>query len=172
MRGGSIAPAVVLALLAGTAALPHLALAASREASRSSKPLEAKLRTLEGDKVRLSEYRGEPILLELWATWCQPCRQQAEILRDLAPELQKLEIAVLAVDQGEEEEVVQSFLSEHPSHAPVLLDRWQRVATQLEVGELPALVLLRPDGSVAALHLGVTSKEDLLESIEALEADG
>ncbi|HVF59813.1 MAG TPA: TlpA disulfide reductase family protein [Thermoanaerobaculia bacterium] len=159
------APAALV--LAMTAAA--LGAAAVSAAPAPAKPLEAKLDRLEGGKLKLSELRGQPVLLELWATWCMPCREQAEIVRELAAELAGRSVAVLAVNQGEGDKVVQKYLAEHPSHYPVVLDRWQVVSAHLQVNELPALVLLDRDGKVAGLRLGLTRRDDLLSLLRELE---
>lgn len=65
---------------------------------------------LEGNKVKLAELRGSPILLELWASWCLPCREQAEIIQGLAEEFDQRGIEVYAVNVGEDPEVVIAHL--------------------------------------------------------------
>ncbi len=156
--------ALVLAMTA--AALGAAAVSASPP---PAKPLEAKLDRLEGGKLKLSELRGQPVLLELWATWCMPCREQAQIVGELANELAGRSVAVLAVNQGEGDKVVQKYLAQHPSHYPVVLDRWQVVSAHLQVNELPALVLLDRDGKVAGLRLGLTRRDDLLALLAEVE---
>ncbi len=133
------------------------------------KPFEAKLESLEGGRLRLSEFRGKPVLLELWASWCLPCQEQTQVLRDLAGELSSRGIVVLAVDQGEEEKTVREFLAQHPSDFPVVLDRLQVVSGKLEVGELPALVLLDRQGTIVGLRVGVTRRAELLALLAAGE---
>jgi thiol-disulfide isomerase/thioredoxin len=136
-----------------------------------SKPLDGKLETMEGDNIRLSKLRGQPILLELWATWCLPCRAQAEIVGDLSEEFSRRGIRVFSVNEGEERPLVEKFLADSPSHYPVVLDRWQVVANQLEVGMLPALVLLDEKGVVVALRHGVTLREDVLAMLSVLSEE-
>lgn len=149
----------LLALLAA-AALPAAAVRAADAGSGG--PLEAKLERLEGGKLRLSELRGHPLLLELWATWCAPCHEQARIVDELAPELADRGIAVLAVDVGERPKVVRKFLAEHPRPFPVALDRLQELATRLDAVELPVLALLTRDGRVAGVHSGLAKRDEVL----------
>lgn len=138
-------------------------LAAISAAGAAEGPVDAKLERLEGGKVKLSELRGGPVLLELWATWCQPCLEQAEILESLGDELERRGISVLAVDMGESRSDVEAFVAEHPKAFPVVLDRSQALARILDVGELPALVLLRADGTPAALREGLHRRDELLD---------
>jgi thiol-disulfide isomerase/thioredoxin len=87
------APLLLAAALAATAvatAPPAAGGAMAAEgtaAADSGKPVEAKLDRLEGGRLRLSELRGRPVLLKLWATWCLPCRDQAAVLHELRDEL-------------------------------------------------------------------------------------
>lgn len=147
------------------------ALAASvgpQAAAAADKPVEAKLERLEGGSVKLSELRGAPLLLDLWATWCAPCIEQARILHELAPELAERGVQVLAVDVGEPRDTVESFVADRPGTFPVVLDRAQVIARRLDVGELPALVLLRADGTAAGTRLGLTQGEDILALLATL----
>jgi len=134
-----------------------------------SKPLEAKLERLSGERFRLSELRGRPLLLELWATWCLPCQEQARIVGELADELAARGVAVLALSQGEEADTVRPFVERQPSHFPVALDRRQLVSAALDIGELPALVLLDAAGKPLAVRLGLTQRPDLLSLLATLD---
>lgn len=133
------------------------------------RPLDAKLVRSEGGKVRLSEVRGRPVLLELWASWCLPCREQTEILEGLGEVLATRGIDVYAVNVGETPETVRAHQAREQSAFPVWLDRVQAIPTRLGIERLPALVLLAPDGTVAARAVGVTRREKVLELLDRLE---
>jgi thiol-disulfide isomerase/thioredoxin len=161
-RRGEPRRIAVLALLSLVTA-PWAATAAVPDA----KPLEAALRRLDGEREKLSDLRGRRLLLELWATWCEPCREQAGVVRALAGELARLGVEVIAINEGEERETVVEFLVDNPSHARVLLDRGQLVAARLDVGSLPAIALVREDGTVAATREGLVQREELAELLRA-----
>ena len=139
-------------------------------ASLPARPIDAKLERLEGGRLRLSELRGRPVLLDLWATWCLPCRDQARIVHEAADELTARSVEVLAVNQGEREKLVREFVAANPSRFPVVLDPLQTLGARLDVGELPALVLLDRDGRVVAVREGLTKRPELLALLE--EGDG
>jgi thiol-disulfide isomerase/thioredoxin len=157
----------LLALLVA-ALLPPLAVRAADAAAGPTAPLEGKLERLEGGKLRLSELRGHPLLLELWATWCAPCHEQARIVDELAPELADRGIAVLAVDVGEPPKVVREFLATRPRPFPVALDRLQELAARLDVVELPVLALLDGAGRVAGMHSGLAKRDEVLALLAQL----
>jgi thiol-disulfide isomerase/thioredoxin len=153
-------------LIAGALCGPFRAAVAADGGERAGEPLEARLDRMEGGKLRLSELRGAPALLELWATWCLPCKQQARILHELAPQIEERGVEVLAVDVGEARKVVEAYLEESPKEFPVLLDRGQVLARLLDIGELPVLVLLDASGYVAGVHLGLAQPEEVLDLLE------
>jgi len=163
-----VAPSGALALVLALA--PAFGIAADRAADPlGGKPLNAKLERLDGGKLKLSDLTGQPLLLELWATWCGPCRRQSEIVLGLEEELAARGIAVLAVNEGETSDLVESFVADHPGPFPVALDRWQAVATRLSIGDLPALVLLDASGRVAGIRSGLTERDELLALLTVLE---
>lgn len=159
---------VVLLLIAAALCGPSSAAVAATDGDRGEEPLEARLDRLEGGRLRLSELRGAPALLELWATWCLPCKQQAKILHELAPQIEERGVEVLAVDVGEARKVVEAYLEEAPKEFPVLLDRGQVLARLLDIGELPVLVLLDTSGRVAGLHLGLAQPREVLDLLESV----
>jgi thiol-disulfide isomerase/thioredoxin len=130
------------------------------------KPLEAKLKHLEKGSTRLSELRGKPVLLKLWATWCEPCRDQDKVLDSLQSEFTKRGVQVVAIDEGENPAKVRDFLAKTPSSFPVLLDPYQSLPRLLGVEALPYLATLRSDGSVAALFEGLLPAEGVLQMLD------
>jgi len=157
VAGASLALAVALSLQAATVSSADL------------EPLEAAFERLEEEgKLRLSDLRGGPVLLELWATWCAPCKQQAAILEELRPDLEERGVQVLAVNIGEKPKVVREYLDQQPKSFPVLMDRAQVLPRLLDISELPVLALLDPDGRVAASHLGLAQPDAVRALLEAL----
>lgn len=132
--------------------------------------LEARLQTLPKGKMRLSELRGKPLLLELWATWCLPCREQQRIVHGIGDELASRGAAVYEVNVGESPKVVTKFLADHPLEYPVLLDRIQALQAKLGVEALPALAAVRADGTVAAIVQGLASGDEVLALADAATA--
>jgi len=155
-RACTLAVAALVVLGAGLAPGP------AAGAADSADPVDAKLVAFGGAKMKLSDLRGQPLLLKLWATWCLPCREQARILHELAPELESRGVAVLAVDLGEAKGVVERFLADEPSAYPVALDRGQVLARLFDVPELPALVHLDAEGRLVGVHRGLAQREDVL----------
>lgn len=130
-------------------------------------PLEFELRDLAGDPVRAADLRGRVLLLDLWATWCGPCRTQAEILAPLAAEYGD-DVLFLAVNVGEDERIVREHLAAEPLAYRVVLDPAETLGSQLAVYALPTVVLVDGDGRVRFLRQGITGEPQLRRELAKL----
>ncbi|MEJ2086455.1 MAG: TlpA disulfide reductase family protein [Acidobacteriota bacterium] len=115
-----------------------------------------RLNSLQGDSVELGDYAGRVLLLELWATWCGPCRLQADILHELYEEVAGSDIEFLAVSLGESRDVVEQFVADEPFSYPVLLDPEETLGISLEVYALPTVVVIDGNGRVRFSQAGIT----------------
>ncbi|MCL4239812.1 MAG: TlpA family protein disulfide reductase [Dehalococcoidia bacterium] len=124
------------------------------------------LASTDGSEERLSAYRGKWVLLNFWASWCGPCRQET-------PHLQRLQarrpdtLVVLGVNQQESRDTAAEFVEEYQLTYPIALDLSGEVSTAYRVGRgLPVSMLVDPTGVIRELRIGRIDEEDLL----ALEA--
>jgi len=113
------------------------------------------LRDLSGRTVRLNDYKGQLILLNFWATFCKPCRDEMPALAALAHDFRAQGLAVLAVavDRGNRNSV-QQFVSEHDINFDVPLDPDGQVRNDYEIDALPTSYLIGKDGRFIARALG------------------
>jgi peroxiredoxin len=113
------------------------------------------LQTLEGRTVRLSALRGKKVvLLNFWATWCPPCRQEMPTLQQLYTDYKKRGLEILAIDsEPAAKAAVRAFVQELRLTFPVLLDPQREVSRQYRVPGLPVSVLIDRDGVIR--HMGV-----------------
>jgi cytochrome c biogenesis protein CcmG/thiol:disulfide interchange protein DsbE len=111
---------------------------------------------LVGDTVSLQAYRGEGVLLNLWATWCPPCRAEMPYLQELADEYgpRGLRVVGLSVDDRGARDQVLAFLEESGVRYDVLLDPAMTSMDQLGVLGLPATFLVDPDGVIQHVLTG------------------
>jgi thiol-disulfide isomerase/thioredoxin len=104
------------------------------------------LRDANGREHRLEDYRGKVVLLNFWATWCEPCRNEMPSLDRLGKALAGQPFAILAIDLGESDAAVKRFLEQVPVGFPVLLDRDMAVSKGWSVRLLPVTIVLDAEG--------------------------
>ncbi len=125
---------------------------------RQSVDLSGFLTTLEGKKVALEDLRNKALLLNVWATWCGPCRIEMPFLAELHESLSEEGLTIVAVS-SEGAETVQAYLDEtevdHPF--PLLLDTANILADRFGVHGLPTTIVIDPEGRLALRHVGIYS---------------
>ena len=115
-------------------------------------PLE--LIDLEGNRVRLADYRGRVVLLNFWATWCPPCVEEIPSLNRLQLEMAGEPFVVLGVDVGETAETVNRFLGTIPADYPVLLDPEGEAVAPWKVRAFPTTFLIDREGHIRYAYFG------------------
>lgn len=124
---------------------------------------------LDGTMVTLDQYRGSPVLLNFWATWCGPCRTEMPFLEEVYREWEEKGLVMLAVNVGETAATVQSFMDENGFTMPVLLDRTQATSRNYNITGIPTTFILDKDGiireKVIGIFTSVNSIEQRLESV-------
>jgi peroxiredoxin len=108
----------------------------------------------------LEAYRGQVVLINFWATWCEPCREEMPALQDLRHKVGKERLVVLAVNYGESLERVHKFTRSMPLDFPILLDRNMEAAKAWQVRMLPTSFVLGPDGDIRYSAVGMLDWED------------
>ncbi len=131
---------------------------------------------LRGQAVRLSAYRGKVVLLNLWTTWCAPCREEMPSMERLYQRLRGRDFELLAVSQDEDgRPVVESFVRELGLSFPVLVDPDRQVGDRYEVTGYPETFLIDRNGRLAEHVIGPRDwvSADSLQTLESLiAADG
>jgi len=112
------------------------------------------LQDLEGRPHALEDYRGKVVLINFWATWCEPCRAEMPSINRLRTTLAGQPFAVLAVNLAESEPRIRRFMDQVPLDFPVLLDRDSAVAKAWRTRVLPASFLVGPDGRIRYSVIG------------------
>jgi thiol-disulfide isomerase/thioredoxin len=112
------------------------------------------LQDLNGRTHRLADYRGKVVLVNFWATWCEPCREEMPSIERLRQSLAGKPFEVLAVNIGEPLGRIERFLEKMPLGFPVLLDRDSGAAKAWKARVVPATFLVGPDGRIRYVHYG------------------
>lgn len=131
-------------------------------------PPDIVLEQLSGPPIALAEETGRPRVINLWATWCPPCRREMPVLAEAART--RPEVTILFVNQGEGRAAIERYLaSAGLSLQHVLLDEHAQVSQHYRSVGLPATLFLDRAGRVVDTHVGELSTEALREKLSRLE---
>jgi len=112
------------------------------------------LKSLEGSNLRLEEYRGQVVLINFWASWCGPCRQEMPLLDRLHQRYVDTGFAVLGINVEGEVAPAQELIDKVPVTFPVLIDEGQLVSELYKLEAMPSTVVVDRDGVVRYIHRG------------------
>ena len=112
------------------------------------------LKSLSGKNLKLSEMAGNVVLINFWASWCGPCREEMPLLNALHKKYQPLGFTVLGINVEEQTDKARGFLSNYPVDFPILLDKENKVSKQYKVIAMPTTVVVDRDGNMRYLHEG------------------
>lgn len=131
------------------------------------------LETLEGEAVKLSDYRGKKVILNFWATWCPPCRaEMPHMQKYYEHQAEKDNVEVLAVnlttkDHGMEK--ITSFVSEYKLSFPILLDSKGAMGSVYQAVTIPTSYILDTEGRVQSKFVGPMDQETIVKLIKNIE---
>ena len=112
------------------------------------------LKSATGENLRLSENRGDVVLINFWATWCGPCRQEMPLLNDLYGRYQRVGFNLLGVNIDDDSRRAMQMVQELGVNFPVLFDESKEVSQLYEVEAMPVTVLVDREGTVRHVHHG------------------
>ena len=130
----------------------------------SGKPEKAKdftLKNLAGEEVSLSRFQGQPVMINFWASWCNPCRDELPLIETMYEKFQDQGFVVVAVNSGESAGAVQAFATEQGLTFPILLDEDMKITALYRVRGLPVSVFVDTQGMITNQHVGMLEEKNL-----------
>ena len=112
------------------------------------------LKSLTGKNIKLSELRGNVVLLNFWASWCGPCRQEMPLLEKLHNKYKGLGFTVMGVNVEEDGSKAMAMAKKDKLSFPVLFDTQSQVSKAYQVSAMPSTVIIDRDGKMRYLHQG------------------
>ena len=128
--------------------------AASTAATLQSPAPDFTLKSRSGENLKLSELRGEVVMVNFWASWCGPCRQEMPLLDQLYKRFSPMGFTILGVNVEEDSADAEKVLGEIPVSFPILFDSRNQVSKAYDINAMPSTFLVDRDGKVRYLHKG------------------
>jgi peroxiredoxin len=124
------------------------------------------LNTPAGESLTLSEFRGQAVLINLWATWCPPCRAEMPTIEKIYQEYKDQGLAVLAINTTYQDDpfAIMPFVEEHSLTFPILLDETGEVSNAYQLRSLPSSYFIGRNGIIKQVVIGGPMSEALLHT--------
>lgn len=121
------------------------------------------VQTLDGDAITLSELKGRPVVINFWATWCGPCRQEVPAFSAFAKAHPEIPVLGLSVDDGPISRV-KRIVKEWSIAYPVAIVG-EALQAEYDISTLPTTVVVDENGKVSRIHVGVMSESQLARAV-------
>jgi peroxiredoxin len=123
-----------------------------------------------GKDVSLSQFQGQVVMINFWASWCGPCRQEMPLLESIYKKYNKLGFTMIGVNVEPDSKAADEWLKETPVSFPILYDRDSKVSKLYDVAGMPSTVIIDRTGKLRKLHRGYKpgDENEYLDSIRAL----
>jgi peroxiredoxin len=158
----AVASGFALALLAAGAC-------GSQPAARLGGPApDFKLQDVDGEPVSLAQFKGKPVLINFWATWCAPCREEMPAMQELYDQYRDRGLVILALDMEEDSRQVRRWIDQGGYTFTFLLDSEGEQVKRYNVTAAPTSYFIGPDGVVRDLKLGALSRAEMQAKVEKL----
>lgn len=134
-----------------------------------TKAPDFKLKDLNGKELSLSDLKGKKVFLNFWATWCPPCKEEMPEIQKLYNETKDSDLVIIAVEIGEPQSEVKSFIDNNKYSFKVLLDSDQSVATKYSITAIPTSYFIDEDGNIISKSSGGMSIDGMKSYIKTLD---
>lgn len=138
--------------------------------SAGTPSLDFVLKDMDGKDVNLADFRGRPILINFWATWCPPCKAEIPWFIEFAEKYRDERLAVIGISVDDSPEDIRAFVAEYKVNYPMLVGLGHDDLRQAYDASaiIPVSWLIKPDGTVFAKAAGIHSKDWFEDKIKAL----
>jgi len=135
-------------------------ISAAQAAEVQGKAPDFTLKSSSGKNLKLSEHRGEVVLLNFWASWCGPCRKEMPYLEQIQEKYSDYGFTVMGVNVEEDSSKAKKMLKDIPVSFPILYDTTNSVSKAYKVSAMPTTVIIDRDGNMRYLHKGYKSGDE------------
>ena len=129
---------------------------------------DIQLNDIKGNPVSLADYRGQVVLVNNWATWCPPCREEMPILNGYFRDHQHQDFILVAIDAGDPADMVSDFVARYGMDFPVWIDPNSSALNSFRNNYLPSSYLIDRQGQVILVWSGAVTRASLEQNITPL----
>ena len=157
-------------LLSGVFSNPSLARESLTPLTKQPAAPDFKLPDMDGEMFTMQQYRGKPVIVNFWATWCPPCREELPSMNRAWEKVKDQGIEMLAINVGEDEETIFRFMADYPIDFQVLLDETSNATQKWPMKGLPTTFVIDPQGKIVYRAIGGREwdADKLLDPVRAL----
>ena len=127
---------------------------------KGDKPSDFEHRTLAGPKLKLSSLRGKVVLIDFWASWCEPCKKEVPLLAHLAERLRPMGIEIVTINIDDDVANAKAFLHEHGVTLTVIPDVDKSIVSAFEPPTMPSSYVIDPEGVVREVNKGFEAGDE------------
>lgn len=127
------------------------------------------LQTLDGKEARLSDFRGQPVFINFWATWCPPCRAEIPDMQELYDNMDIEILAINMTDSESNEEGVATFVDDMELTFPVLMDMEGEVSDRYNVKAYPTSYMVDAEGKISHVAYGAMNYNTMVQEYEKVK---
>lgn len=162
--GKKLVPIFVIIATLGIVGFLMNGLSEKASANPGDQAIEFELKDINGQVYQLSDFKGQPVVLNFFATWCQPCIDEAPELEAFGEEYKDAKLIIIA--KGESKSRMEKYINESDSKLLYLLDTKEETSKEYNVIGQPDTLILNKDGVIVERFTGPTTKARLIEIIE------
>ena len=126
---------------------------------------------LEGNKQRLSDYRGEGVFLNFWGSWCGPCKTEMPFMEKLSKEFDGKGVHILALNLKDTKLKAETFRDQYGLTFPIARDTDESVRRAFNVLPLPTTILVNKDGIIEEIKSGGMSEDEIRSFMESIQPE-
>jgi len=126
------------------------------------------LRAADGRGLSLSGLRGKVVLVNFWATWCEPCKRELPAIDAVQQQLGPRGFQALGVDYADQDDVVERFAAAQRLSFPLLEDSIGRIGSVYRLLGVPTSYLIDRDGVLRAIHAGPYTRQELMKAVNGM----
>jgi thiol-disulfide isomerase/thioredoxin len=123
-----------------------------------------------GNSLSLAQYKGQVVMLNFWASWCGPCRQEMPLLENIYKKYNKMGFTLIGVNVEPDSKAADDWLKQTPVSFPIIYDKDSSVSKAYDVSGMPSTVIIDRKGNIRVLHRGYKpgDENEYLDSIRTL----